>query len=83
MGVLGGLSPLVITSIDASMEKDGGTSTYGPAWWILAAAVGTVIACAAIRWRYPHCNYTLYTRERRGLAGQEQKSKQEAGGAAA
>jgi len=65
-GVLGGLTPMVITAIDADLGKSGGdTLTYAPAWWILAGCAATVLASLAIRWYAPHCNYTQTQWERR------------------
>jgi len=83
-GVLGGISPLVVTAINSSLKANGRDTTFGPAWWILAGGVGTVFACVAIRWHQPHCNYTQTQWEKRQAAaasgaGQAGKAEGEAG----
>jgi hypothetical protein len=70
MGVLGGITPIVVTAIDDSLRKHGWDTTYGPAYWMLASGVGTVAACLAMRWHSPHCNYTATVwKQRQGAAG--------------
>jgi hypothetical protein len=68
VGVLGGVSPLVITAMDNSLQANGRGTTFAPAWWILAGGVGTIFACLAIRWHSPHCNYTQTQWEKRQAA---------------
>ena len=63
-GVLGGLTPMVITAIDNDMIPGGG-STFAPAYWILSGGAATVVASLAIRWYAPHCSYTQTQWERR------------------
>jgi hypothetical protein len=83
VGVLGGVSPLAISAIGRALEAAGHSATYGPAWWILAGGVGTLLACVAICWHSPHCNYTQTQWEKRQAAAERAREEREAKGAAA
>jgi hypothetical protein len=54
MGILGGLSPTVITSIGMSLNSDWKPG-FGAGYWLLSMAGATVIGCIGLSWLCPQC----------------------------
>ena len=81
MGVLGGISPTVITAISLGMEGGVGANDarYSCPWWLLAMAAASALGAVAIGLLCPNSNrpYTAQTphqhvRLRRQRAPQQQ-----------
>ena len=54
-GVLGGLTPIVITAIQKGMAGSA-LYTYGPAFWLLALGALSLLSCACMRAYNPRLN---------------------------
>lgn len=54
-GLLGGLTPLAVTAINAS-SRSGIVRDFAPAWWQLAAGGVSAAAYAVTRYAFPACN---------------------------
>lgn len=52
-GIVGGLSPLAVTSIMANH----GAGIYGAAFWTLAAGCVSAFAYLVTLWRFPACSH--------------------------
>jgi len=53
-GVLGGTSPLIVTSIQADLAKD--LKVFAPAFWLLALGGLSMIGCVMLRYYAPRLN---------------------------
>ena len=61
MGLLGGLSPMTITSMELSPSFYGSReSVYTIVVWMAAAGGASLVGCAVAWWRQPQANYTTY-----------------------
>ena len=61
MGILGGLTPLVVTSIEESMAHNNGdaaSSIYSLGVWLAVGGVSSVIGLVALQWKRPQSNFT-------------------------
>jgi hypothetical protein len=53
-GVIGGLSPIIITALKASMPE--GLKVYAPSFWLLALGGVSLLGCALLRSYAPRMN---------------------------